>query len=105
MFNHGLREHSTLAFLILLLVLSLQGCATRSALMIHPQSGSTIRCGATGTGILAGSAAGLIEECIRDYESRGYVPMEKLTQEQRADLKRRGLLPKEEEPRPRMGGY
>jgi hypothetical protein len=39
-----------------------------------------------------------VEECLRSYERQGYVPVEKLTPEQRADLERRGVLPKPTEP-------
>lgn len=52
---------------------------------------------------MAGSAEGFVEGCIKGYEGQGYVPVEKLTPDQRADLERRGLLPKGEEPAPRRG--
>jgi hypothetical protein len=47
---------------------------------------------------MAGVADGFVEECLRSYERQGYVRVEKLTPEQRADLERRGVLPKPAEP-------
>lgn len=52
---------------------------------------------------MAAGVGGFVEECLKTYGGQGYVPVEKLTPEQRADLERRGLLPKSEEPPPRMG--
>jgi len=72
-------------------------------MLVHPRSGATVRCGAAGAGIMVAAADGIVEECLRSYGGKGYVPVEKLTPEQRTDLERRGLLPKPEEPRPRMG--
>lgn len=89
-------------FLLFCLV-SLPSCASQSVMLVHPQSGATVRCGAAGVGIMAAGAEGFVEECLRKYGGQGYVPVEKLTPEQRADLERRGLLPKSEEPPPRMG--
>jgi len=70
--------------------------------LVHPQSGSTVRCVAAGTGIMAGAAASFVEDCIRSYEGKGFVAVDKLTMEQRADMDKRGILPKQEPP-PRMG--
>ena len=89
--------------LMLFFLVSLQGCASRSVLLIHPQSGATARCGAEGVGIMAGSVEGIVEECLRRYEGQGYVAEDTLTPEQRADLERRGVLPKPVPPTFRMG--
>jgi hypothetical protein len=35
----------------------------------------------------------MMEVCVEEAEKKGYVSVEKLTPEQRADLERRGLLP------------
>ena len=86
-----------------LLLLILFGCVSRSVMLVHPQSGATAKCGAAGTGVMAGNAQGLVEECRKKYESQGYVDVETLTPQQRADLERRGLLPKPEPPTFRMG--
>lgn len=68
--------------------------------MIHPQSGATAWCGGVGMGLMFGGAESFVGSCASSYERQGYVPVEKLTPEQRADLERRGLLPKEEPPPP-----
>lgn len=44
----------------------------------------------------------MVEGCVKEHRSRGYVPETELTPEQRADLERRGLLTKRELPE-RMG--
>ncbi|MFQ5902254.1 MAG: hypothetical protein ACE5JO_01045 [Candidatus Binatia bacterium] len=64
-------------FLFLFCLVSLQSCSSGGVTLVHPQSGSTMRCGAAGMGT-----------------RQGYVPVEKLTPDQRADLERRGVLPK-----------
>ena len=74
------------------------GCASQSVMLVHPQSGATIKCGAAGAGVIAGAAQSLVEECSKRYESQGYVDVEKLTPQQRVDLERRGVLPKPKEP-------
>ncbi len=88
---------------IFLLCLSTISCASQSVMLVHPQSGTIIRCGAAGVGIMAGSAVSLVDECLKQYEAQGYLPVENLTLEQRADLERRGVLPKPEPPTFRMG--
>ena len=82
--------------LFLFVLVAIQGCATQSVKLVHPQSGATVSCGEAGVGTLALAVGGLIEECVTKYGREGYVPVDKLTPEQRADLERRGLLPKEE---------
>ena len=81
-----------------LCLLSLASCASQGVMLVHPQSGSTMKCGAASVGFMAGVADGFVEECLRSYEHQGYVRVEKLTPEQRADLERRGVLPKPAEP-------
>jgi hypothetical protein len=96
----------TLAHIALTLFLgiaTLAGCASRSVMLIHPQSGATMKCGAAGVGIMAGVAEDFVEECLKRYEGQGYVAMENLTPAQRADLEKRGLLPKPEAPTFRYG--
>jgi hypothetical protein len=82
--------------LLLLCWLSLSSCSSRSITMVHPQSGATAKCGASGTGLMAAEAGRIVEECVKSYEGRGYMAVKNLTPEQRADLERRGLLPKGE---------
>ena len=91
------------SLLLSVFLAGISGCASYSVKLIHPQSGATARCGAEGVGIMAGGAGSFVEECLRRYEGQGYVAEDKLTPEQRADLERRGLLPKPEPPTFRMG--
>ena len=88
---HGSRLHIAIGFFV---CLGLQACATRSVTLVHPGTGATARCEETGTGIVAANVGVLLENCVKEQEAKGYLPMEKLTREQRADLERRGLLPK-----------
>ncbi len=69
------------------------GCASQNLVLVHPRTGSTISCGGSGSGILAPAVGSAMEECLK-YENEGYIPVVKLTPEERADLERRGLLPK-----------
>ena len=92
-----------LGLLLSVFLAGISGCTSRSVMLVHPQSGATARCGAAGAGIMAGTADSLVEECLKSYESQGYVDVEKLTPEQRADLERRGVLPKPAPPTFRMG--
>lgn len=103
MINRVFSKTLSFYFLLVLCLASLQGCASQSVMLVHPQSGATVRCGAAGVGIMAAGVGGFVEECLKTYGGQGYVPEEKLTPEQRADLERRGLLPKSGEPPPRMG--
>jgi len=78
----------------LVLCLTLQGCSTRSVNLIHPGTGAIARCEETGTDIVAANVGVMLENCVKEYAAKGYLPMEKLTPEQRSELERRGLLPK-----------
>ena len=90
-------------YLLPLSILSLQGCASQSVMLVHRQSGATARCAAEGSGVMAGGVGSLVDECLKKYETQGYVQLERLTPEERADLERRGVLPKPEPPTFRMG--
>ncbi len=92
-----------LSLLLSVFLAGISGCASRSVLLVHPQSGSTVKCGAAGAGIMAGAADSLVEECLKKYGSQGYLSVEELTPAQRADLERRGVLPKPEPPTFQMG--
>lgn len=76
--------------------LALSSCASQSVMLVQPQSGSTVRCEEEGIGILAGAVGARVQDCLESYRNKGFVQVEKLTPEQRADLERRGLLPKAE---------
>lgn len=75
-------------------LLALAACASQTVKFIHPQTGATAECSASGFGIGASFSEGFVSGCGRAYEERGYVPVEQLTPEQRANLERRGLMPK-----------
>ena len=84
-------------------LIGLQACASQSVMLVHPQSGSTVRCEEEGVGVLAGAVGARVQDCLERYRGKGYVRTEDFTPEQRADLERRGILPTAEEPAPRMG--
>ncbi|TMA11663.1 MAG: hypothetical protein E6J89_07060 [Deltaproteobacteria bacterium] len=97
MVNHIYGRRQSLLVLFFC-ILSFQGCANQSVLLVHPQSGATVRCNASGTGLMSGFAEGFVEECVTRYEKEGYLSPDKLTPEQRIDLEKRGVLPKPEPP-------
>ncbi len=73
----------------------LAACSTHSVALIDPKSGATVNCSAMGGGLGALWVQSYIQQCIRDYESSGYVKNDELTPAQRADLEKRGLLLRE----------
>jgi hypothetical protein len=80
---------------VLLVALTLiSGCSSQAVNLVHPQSGATLECSGSGFGLATAWIRGYIDECVRNSETRGYVPVDKLTPEQRLDLQRRGVLPK-----------
>ena len=80
--------------LFALMLITLAGCASQTVKFIHPQSGATAECSASGIGIGASFSEGFVSGCGRAYEERGYVRLDQLTPEQRAALEQRGLMPK-----------
>ena len=77
-----------------LLLMASAACTSQTVRLVQPQSGATAECSASGFGIGAAWVEETLGGCARPYESRGYVRFDRLTAEQRADLERRGLLPK-----------
>lgn len=75
-------------------LLTLLSCANQRVTLVHPQSGATIECTGSGSGLGAAWVKSYVEDCTRRNEDRGYVPLEKLTPEQRQELDKRGLLPR-----------
>ena len=69
-------------------------CSSQTVRLVQPQSGATAECSASGFGFGAAWVEETLGGCAGPYESRGYVRVDRLTSEQRADLERRGLLPK-----------
>jgi len=77
-----------------LTLLALTGCASQTVKFIHPQTGATAECSASGFGIGASFSEGIVRGCSRAYQERGFVKLDQLTPEQRAGLEQRGLMPK-----------
>jgi len=77
------------------MLITVASCASQSVKFIHPQSGATAECSASGFGIGASFSEGFVSGCGRAYQERGYVKLDQLTAEQRAALEQRGLLPKD----------
>ncbi|HWP56526.1 MAG TPA: hypothetical protein VNL14_01425 [Candidatus Acidoferrales bacterium] len=71
------------------------GCASKSVSFVHPQTGARAKCAASGFGFMSVVVGSTVDECVRRIEKEGFVPVEKLTPQERADLEARGLLPKE----------
>ena len=78
----------------LVILLALGGCSSQSTKLIHPQSGATAECSASGFATGVSIADGIVGGCSLAYEERGYVPLERLQPDERASLERRGLLGK-----------
>lgn len=87
-----LRNCDFLAVAIMLLTLA--GCSSQSVKFVHPQSGASAECSASGFGIGASFSEAVVAGCARAYEERGFLRAEKLAPEQRDSLERRGLLAK-----------
>jgi hypothetical protein len=82
-----------ITFVVSLLVVS--GCMSQTVKMIQPQTGATAECNGSSFGIGPLFSESFVDSCSRVYENRGYVPVPRLTPEERANLERRGLLPKD----------
>jgi hypothetical protein len=90
---------------IFILVLSVVGpaaCSTERVTLVQPRTGATIECTGSGWGIMAPAAPNIVDECARKFERDGYVPVERLTPGERADLERREATPSTER---RPGAY
>lgn len=74
-------------------VLLISACSSQEIRLIHPQTGATVECSGSGFGLGAAWVENHIGDCRKRNENRGYIPLDKLTPEQRADLEKRGLLP------------
>ena len=88
-----LRSRLTSMVLPLVLLVT-SACSSQTVKLVQPQSGATADCSASGFGFGAVWVEETLGGCARPYESRGYVRLDRLTPEQRADLEQRGLLPK-----------
>jgi hypothetical protein len=63
-------------------------------MMIQPQSGATAECSGSSYGFGQLFTESFVDSCARAYEQRGFVPVERLTPEDRGRLEKQGLLPK-----------
>ena len=82
-----------ITFAVSLLVVS--ACTSQTVKMIQLQTGATAECNGSSFGIGPLFSENFVDSCARVYENRGYVPVQRLTPEERANLERRGLLPKD----------
>ncbi len=76
-------------------VSAIAGCAGQTVKMIQPQTGATAECSGSSYGFGPLFTESFVDSCARAYENRGYVALQRLTPEDRARLKQRGLLPKD----------
>lgn len=72
----------------------LAGCSSQTVKMIHPQTGATAECSASGFSIGASMTDGFVGGCASSYQNRGYVKLDQLSAGERSSLEQRGLLPK-----------
>ena len=76
-------------------LLALSACTSQTVKMIQPQTGATAECSGSSYGFGPLFSESFVDSCARIYEKRGYVAEQRLTAEERAQLQRRGLLPKD----------
>jgi hypothetical protein len=81
--------------MIATLWLGLSACTSQTVKMIEPQTGATAECSGSSVGFGQLFTESFVDSCARVYQNRGYVPLERLTPDERASLERRGLLPKD----------
>ncbi|HEX2228313.1 MAG TPA: hypothetical protein VHM64_14340 [Candidatus Binatia bacterium] len=79
---------------LLLMAILLGACTSQAVTLVDPQSGATAECSGSGFGFAGLGLKGYIDDCVRQAETRGYVPLDNLTAEQRIELEKRGMLPK-----------
>jgi hypothetical protein len=72
---------------------ALSGCSSQAVTLVHPGGAATANCSASGTGLGIGWAEGFVDSCVRRYQSMGYVRLDELTPQQRAELQKQGSLP------------
>jgi hypothetical protein len=77
------------------LLAAISACASQTVKMIQPQTGATAECTGSSYGLAPLFAESFVDSCAREYQDRGFVPLERLTPEARASLEQRGLMPKD----------
>lgn len=75
-------------------VFAMSASTSQTVKMIQPETGATAECSGSSLGIGPLFSESFVDSCARVYEDRGFVPLQRLTPEERASLERRGLLPK-----------
>lgn len=75
-------------------LLLMTACTGQTVKMIQPRTGATAECSGSSVGFGPLFSESFVDSCARVYENRGFVPLERLTLEERASLTERGLLPK-----------
>jgi len=73
----------------------LSGCTGQTVKMIQPRTGATAECSGSSYGFGQLFTESFVDSCARTYQDRGFVPLERLTPEDRTSLEQRGLLPKD----------
>lgn len=75
-------------WMLILVPLLLVGCASPQMFLVHPRSGDIQLCAEKGWGYI-GAPEALIafDNCVKSYESLGYIRADHLSPEQRANLK------------------
>jgi len=77
------------------LLSAISSCTSQIVKMIQPQTGATADCSGSSYGFGQLFTESFVDSCARAYQDRGFVPLERLSPEARADLAKRGLLPKQ----------
>ncbi len=78
----------------IVLICHLTGCSHQTVTMIQPGTGATAECSGSSYGFGPLFSEKTADSCARVYQDRGFVPLERLSPEDRASLEQRGLLPK-----------
>ena len=76
-------------------LLTIAACTGQTVKMIQPRTGATAECSGSSVGFGPLFSESFVDSCARVYENRGFVPLKRLTPEERASLAERGLLPKD----------
>ncbi|MGH7873057.1 MAG: hypothetical protein ACREQO_12655 [Candidatus Binatia bacterium] len=89
--RHILLESISFATLLLVPI----ACTGQNVKMIQPRTGATAECSGSSYGFGPLFSESVVDSCARAYENRGFIPLERLPPEDRANLEQRGLLPKD----------
>ncbi len=91
------RDTQILAKSIMFAAVSLvmAACTAQDVKMIQPRTGATAECSGSSYGFGQLFTESFVDSCARAYQDRGFVPLQRLSPEDRAGLEQRGLLPKD----------